>query len=60
MLSELVTDFATLHQGIQAALAQAIRGTPGEGPAWLRLLGLAVALGALHALTPGHGKAVLA
>ena len=27
MLSELVTDFATLHQGIQAALAQAIKFT---------------------------------
>ena len=60
MLSELATDFAALHQAIQAALSQAIRGTPGDGPVWQRLLGLAMALGALHALTPGHGKAVLA
>lgn len=60
MFADLFSNFAGLHQGIQAALAQAVRGTAEDWTVWPRAIGFAVALGAIHALTPGHGKAVIA
>jgi len=56
MLSDMVADFAALHQWVQADLARAMRGGADDGLAGPRALGLALMLGALHALTPGHGK----
>lgn len=50
----LITHLGSLQGGIVRTLAAEMRAV-GLGAAWL-----AVALGALHALTPGHGKAALA
>jgi ABC-type nickel/cobalt efflux system permease component RcnA len=54
MLDWLMTYLASLQGGIVRSLAAELRAG-GLGTAML-----AFALGALHALTPGHGKAALA
>ena len=37
----------------------ALRGAPGDAAGFLPMVGVALCLGMIHALTPGHGKAIL-
>jgi len=55
VLAEAWLVVATLQREAMGNMASALRGGDGVG-----LAGLAAGLGALYALTPGHGKAALA
>ncbi|HUS16122.1 MAG TPA: hypothetical protein VM536_14080 [Chloroflexia bacterium] len=46
--------------GASAPIVEGLRNWHGEMPAALGMLLLALALGALHALSPGHGKTMVA
>lgn len=47
------------QRGLQQALAAPIRDMGTDAATTLAALGIAFALGTVHALTPGHGKAVV-
>ncbi len=50
----------SMQAAFQADLAQALRGVSrGQGAAFWALMGLCLSYGFLHALGPGHGKALL-
>jgi ABC-type nickel/cobalt efflux system permease component RcnA len=51
--------FAGLHREVFVALGGHIRGMDSGVVAWLQAAVFGFALGLLHALTPGHGKAVV-
>ena len=55
---ELYVALVTLQKGVQASLSEQLRVAASEG-ASIPLLALALSLGTLHALTPGHGKSVV-
>jgi ABC-type nickel/cobalt efflux system permease component RcnA len=48
-----------LHRQTHRELAAALRAAGSGEAAILPLAGLALGLGMIHALTPGHGKAIL-
>ncbi|HET6160614.1 MAG TPA: protein DpdF [Dongiaceae bacterium] len=48
-----------LHRQIHQELSIALRTLNSDGGAFLRAAGVAFVLGMVHALTPGHGKAIL-
>ncbi|MCT4557142.1 MAG: hypothetical protein N4A61_03675 [Pelagimonas sp.] len=51
---------AEQQRGFQHQMAQAVRGLrSGDAGAWLVLMGAAGAYGFMHAVGPGHGKAVI-
>ena len=50
----------SMQAAFQADLAQALRGVSrGQGAAFWALMGLCLSYGFLHAMGPGHGKALL-
>ncbi len=57
--ADIVPAFFALHQQVYGALTGALRHMASGGNSVFSAFLFALALGALHALTPGHGKAVL-
>lgn len=59
-LESLMGSFYAFHRDVHQALTAAMMPTDGQAGTNLAAIAFASALGALHAVTPGHGKAVLA
>lgn len=58
MIESLTAAFLDLHREAQSGLTAAVRAA-GSGGSATTAIAFAFALGTLHALTPGHGKAVV-
>jgi nickel/cobalt transporter (NicO) family protein len=59
VIDDAIAGFYALHQSVHTALTAAMRGSiAGVGSLAIPMF-FAMALGALHALTPGHGKSVI-
>jgi len=58
-LHGLVPAFLALHQEMFRGLTTALRASNESSASLAQPIVFALALGALHALTPGHGKAIL-
>lgn len=58
MIDSLAATFLDFHRQAQSGLTEAVRAVGGGGSA-VTAVAFAFALGTLHALTPGHGKAVV-
>ena len=59
MLNSLVASISSIQRMLQQALAGSIRDMGADAGAALAAVGFALALGMVHALTPGHGKLVV-
>jgi ABC-type nickel/cobalt efflux system permease component RcnA len=55
----VVQQVLELHRQMHQELSEALRAVGSDQGALLPLAGAAFALGMIHALTPGHGKAIL-
>ena len=59
ILQAIVSGFYALHRDVHQALSAAVASPDGNAKLDYAALAFALALGALHAVTPGHGKAIL-
>jgi ABC-type nickel/cobalt efflux system permease component RcnA len=58
-VAPIVHHLLELHRQIQEAFAAALQSADGRAAATLSIAAMAFLLGMVHALTPGHGKAIL-
>jgi nickel/cobalt exporter len=59
MLPDVLQAFAQLHRDVYLGLGQHMAELTKDAPAMLSAIVFAFALGLLHAMTPGHGKAIV-
>jgi nickel/cobalt exporter len=59
LMSWLGQQILALQREFHQDIAPALRGAHGDAAGLMPMVGVALCLGAIHALTPGHGKAIL-